>query len=201
MNPDTGECDSLPDVSDRPSTAHIREKKDVNGGKTGQIFAVVLQRHGKGGGDSECRYMSCKCDWWYGPFMYVRDADKQAIYVRKTTHEVPCRRISPGQSRLDVVMGRKFKGDVSQYTMIPTCKRKIEVQIEDLTFLSDELHRYEKALDSGETIASDEHYRIMQDIVQGEYSYKYINSVVSQSNRHDSRALIMYDQDLIDTKV
>jgi hypothetical protein len=201
VNPDTGECDKLPDASDRPSKTHIREKKDVNGGKSGQIFAVVLQRRDNGGGNARCRYIPYKRDWWYGPYMNARDADKQGMYVKKTSHEVPCQRISPEPSTLDVVMERQFKGDASQYTMIHARDRKIEVQIEDLTFLSYELLRYEQALDSGEPITPDEHYRIMQEIAQGEYSYKIIEVLASQSNRGDSSALKVYGQNLIDTKV
>ena len=204
FNPDTGELDRLPDVSDRPSHARIREKKDANGGRLGQIFAVILQRRGTGGRDAKSECLPYKREWWYGEYMHVRDADKQAMYVLKTSHEVPCRRISAKGTKLTVVMERQLKGrrrSASQYTMVPARERKIEVQIEDLTFMLHELTVYEAALDSGETIVLDEHYRIMQDIAQAEYSYKYIDSVVSQSNRHDSASQKAYGQHLIDAKI
>jgi hypothetical protein len=204
FNPDTGELDRLPDLSDRPSHARIREKKDANGGRLGQIFAVILQRRGTGGEDVECKSLPYKREWWYGEYMHVRDADKQAMYVLKTSHEVPCRRISAKGTTLTVLMERQLKGrrhSASQYTMIPARERKIEVQIEDLTFMLHELTVYEAALNSGETIVLDEHYRIMQDIAQAEYSYKYIDSVVSQSNRHDSASQKAYGQHLIDAKI
>jgi len=138
--------------------------------------------------------------------MNIRDSAKQAIYVRTTTHEVPCQMISPGGTKLDVILEKQLRGmelDASQYTKIPARRRRIEVQIADLSFYEHAFERYKQAFQAHKSIPLKIQTEIKTYVEQCEYTYKYIDSCKpnSQSERGDADARKLYGAELIRTKL
>jgi hypothetical protein len=215
-NPTTKEFDMLPDASDRPIGRKVKASRDAWGGIRGQFHVVILQERSLVKATRSRRKQTHKparnpaifvsqfdLRWnWYGPYMNTRDAAKADIYVHRDTHEVPCERILPGLPSLNVVSEKAFgRRDASLYTRIPARPRRIEVQIADLGFLLRTFSVYIHDCEQNVAISPSRQVAIIGYLTQCEYTYKYIDSVISQADRHDPPRVQKYAHELIRQKI
>ena len=183
---------------------HTQKYLDGNRGVHGRFHILIFQKNVIG---KTLRFhdMCYKRRPWYGPFFCCCDAKKQAIYVRSDTCEVPFQRISPN-TELKVIYEQAYKKlkptEKDAYFKVDALRRKIDVQITDLTFLIETFKKYISNYEHGQPIAESTTRDIKKYVAQAMYTYQENDCVNSQSDKKDShnKLIIGSGQALIDRK-
>lgn len=208
-NYETKEFEKIIEKLDLEGKTPMREAKDKNGGIRGQIMVVILEESGSGSFhdlESTCTHVPYKelYEKWYGTYMNTRDSAKRGLFVDKGTHELLCKRIQKGPSKVRIfsegVRGRSNIDNKNDFTVIPARKRRIEVQIEDLKSLLHECKVFVQELKSGISIPPQRYKTMMHFISHGEYAYKYNDCCISQADKTDTEERKQFGEELIHQK-
>jgi hypothetical protein len=184
---------------------HTPKYLDGNRGVRGKFHILIFQKNVTG----QTRSKNERCYRrrpWYGPFFCCCDSTKQAIYVRTDTCEVPFQRISQ-ETALEVIYkqawGKLTPAEQDEYFKVDALRRKIDVQITDLTFLIDTFKNYISNYEHGTPIAESTTRDIKKYLAQAMYTYKPNDCVNSQSDKTDShdKRIVGSGQALIDHKI
>ena len=122
-----------------------RRVPDRNGGILGQYFSVVLQAKSRAKTPiPACVVTRYARDAWYGPYMFCRDAQRQGMYVLTASQHKPFVRLLDSAAPLTVVLEDDVmpNTDLAGYAFLPTLRRKIEAQIEDLVVFGKLFYTY-----------------------------------------------------------
>lgn len=167
---------------------HTPKYKDVNRGVRGKFHILIFQRNVQGQ-TLRFRDIGYRRRPWYGPFFCCCDATKRGMYVRTDTCEEPFKRISI-DTELKVMYEHEFEKltptEQDKYFKVDALRRKIDVQIKDLTFLIETFKKYISGYVGGGSIPESTTRDIKKYIEQAIYTYKINDCVVSQSDAKDS---------------
>jgi hypothetical protein len=183
---------------------HTPKYLDGNRGVRGKFHILIFQENVIG---KKLRFieMCYRRRPWYGPFFCCCDAKKQGIYVRTDTCEVPFQRISK-ETELDVIYKQAWEKmtptEQDAYFEVGAVRRKIDVQITDLTFLIDKFKNYISNYEHGKSNTESTTRDIKKYLAQAMYTYKDNDCVNSQSDKKDSHnnRIVGSGQALIDHK-
>jgi hypothetical protein len=185
---------------------HQNKPLDPNRGRRGVFYYTIFQEKSDKLNSNICQYIEYpKRPEWYGAYFCCADSVKQEIYVKKDTVEQPCERIlSKPKKELVVLLRKDFNlltsSQKQEYHKIPALPRKIEVQIEDLSFLLPIFKKYIEDYNNGKTIPESRTQEIMNYVAQAEYQYKENANVTSQSRANDTPEQKEYGKELIHKK-
>jgi hypothetical protein len=181
---------------------HKHKYVDVNGGVHSKFYTYIFQKNADG---LELQSFCYGRPGWYGDFFCCCDAKKKAIYVKTDTCHKPFTRISH-EEHLKVIFGPQYKlleneEERHKYFEVHPLRRKIEVQIEDLTFLTEIFDEYIKNYTEGITITESTTLKIKMYLAQAWYTYRVNDCIWSQSCHGDTDEKIQEGNRLIRHKI
>jgi hypothetical protein len=185
---------------------HQNKPLDPNRGRRGVFYYTIFQEKSDKLISKKCEYIEYpKRPEWYGAYFCCADSAKQEIYVKKDTVEQPCERIlTKPKKELVVLLKKEFDlltpSQKQEYRKMPALPRKIEVQIEDLSFLLPMFKEYIEDCNNGNPITESRTQEIMNYVAQAEYQYKENANVTSQSREDDTPEQKKYGKKLIADK-
>lgn len=180
---------------------HTHKHVDVNGGVHSKFYTYIFQKNADG---LELKSFRYRRPGWYGAFFCCADAQKQAIYVKTDTCHTPFTRISH-EKHLKVIFAQQYLAlnheEQRAYFKVDHLRRKIDVQIEDLTFLAGIFDEYIKNYTKGNTIAASTTLEIKRYLAQAWYTYREDDCIRSQSSAGDTALKIQEGKDRIKKKI
>lgn len=171
---------------------HNEEPEDPNGGQRGRFFQYIFKNNAKVTNET-CKNIEYKREEYYSRYFNSRDAERQPVYVKQNTFEMPCQRISAASTNKFTVLLEEQYDKLEphlkyQYIRINPLRLKIEVQIEDLTFLSGVFGDYLRDCKNKTFIDYNRKKHMKMYIAQFEYRYKKDENIRVQSE--DAQYLI-----------
>jgi hypothetical protein len=180
---------------------HKHKYVDVNGGVHSKFYTYIFQKNADG---LQLKSFCYKRPAWYGAFFCCCDAKKQAIYVKTDTCHKPFTRISH-ERHLKVIFGRKYFAldpeEQRAYFKVDPLRRKIDVQIEDLTFLAQIFGEYIDNYTKDRVIAESTTRDIKRYLAQAWYTYRVNDCILSQSCAGDTPLKKKEGEDRIKRKI